>query len=212
MLEIARSIFIGGVIIFIIYLLTTRDYAKSDLRRSNEELTRYKEKQQEAEKDIEKLNDLLEIAKTKRHEKNNQIDTLNEELRKTQDKLETKEVEVEKLKRSSRSRTLNVKPNKKSTSGVLLGTFEATAYDDTPASQGKWVGKTATGVKPRVGVIAVDPRIIPLGTKLYVEGYGNCIAGDTGGDIKGNRLDLFFNTPSEVKKYGRRQVKVYRRE
>lgn len=96
--------------------------------------------------------------------------------------------------------------------GKYIGVFEATAYDDSPQSQEKWVGQTATGVKPQVGVIAVDPRIIPLGTKLYVEGYGECIAGDTGGAIKGRRLDLFFNTRSEVKKYGRKNVKVYRRD
>lgn len=85
----------------------------------------------------------------------------------------------------------------------------ATAYDDTPQSQGKWVGRTATGVKPRHGIAAVDPRVIPLGTKLYVEGYGECIAADTGGAIKGNRIDLFFNSSRDVRNFGRRQVKVY---
>lgn len=91
----------------------------------------------------------------------------------------------------------------------LLGTFEATAYTDNAQSQGKWVGQTATGMKPQVGVIAVDPRVIPLGTKLYVEGYGNAIAGDTGGAIKGKRVDLFFNTQKECTNYGRRSVKVW---
>ncbi len=85
----------------------------------------------------------------------------------------------------------------------------ATAYDDSQKSQGKWVGKTATGVKPRRGIAAVDPRVIPLGTKLYVEGYGECIAADTGGAIKGNRIDLFFHSPREVRNFGRRKVKVY---
>lgn len=94
-------------------------------------------------------------------------------------------------------------------------TMKATAYDDTPASQGKWVGVTASGMKPQRGVVAVDPRVIPLGTKLYVEStdgspdYGYCVAGDTGGAIKGNRIDLFFHKRSEVRNFGRRSVKVH---
>lgn len=93
--------------------------------------------------------------------------------------------------------------------------MKATAYDNSPQSQGKWVGKTATGMKPQRGVVAVDPRVIPLGTKLYIESldnsadYGFAVAGDTGGAIKGNRIDLFHNTRSEVSNFGRRNVKVY---
>lgn len=87
----------------------------------------------------------------------------------------------------------------------------ATAYTDDVKSQGKWVGKTASGMKPQVGVVAVDPKIIPLGTKLYVEGYNDnkiCIAGDTGGAIKGKRIDLFMNSRNEALKFGRKKVKV----
>ena len=87
-------------------------------------------------------------------------------------------------------------------------TMEATAYTDDANSQGKWVGQTASGMKPQYGVVAVDPKVIPLGTKLYIEGYGNAVAGDTGGAIKGNRIDLFFNTKSEVSNFGRRSIKV----
>ena len=57
-------------------------------------------------------------------------------------------------------------------------------------------GTTATGVNlranPNAKVIAVDPRVIPLGTKVYVEGYGYAVAADTGGAIKGNKIDVFF--------------------
>lgn len=95
--------------------------------------------------------------------------------------------------------------------GEPLGTFEATAYTDDVASQGKWVGQTATGRDPAVGVIAVDPNIIPLNTKLHVEGYGDCVAGDTGGAIKGKRIDIFLNSSNECKKWGRQQVKVWKR-
>lgn len=73
-------------------------------------------------------------------------------------------------------------------------------------------GITSTGINlkrnPDVKVIAVDPSIIPLGTKVYVEGYGYAIAGDTGGSIKGNKIDVFFPDKSEAYKWGRKQVKI----
>jgi 3D (Asp-Asp-Asp) domain-containing protein len=63
-------------------------------------------------------------------------------------------------------------------------------------------------MKAQHGVVAVDPRVIPLGTRLNVEGYGNCIAGDTGSAIKGNRIDLCFDTLAECNAYGMRKVRV----
>lgn len=98
-------------------------------------------------------------------------------------------------------------------SKVLVCT--ATAYDASPASNGIYAGQTATGMKPAYGVVAVDPRVIPLGSKLYIEAvdgswtYGYAIAGDTGGAIKGNKVDLFHDTAYECRQFGRRQAKVY---
>lgn len=60
-----------------------------------------------------------------------------------------------------------------------------------------------------ISTVAVDPRVIPLGTKLYIEGYGYAIAADTGLAIKGNKVDLFFNTLSEAKSWGARYVNVH---
>lgn len=99
-------------------------------------------------------------------------------------------------------------------------TMTATAYDLSFESTGKnpgdrHYGLTASGTKARPGVVAVDPRVIPLGTKLYVQSldgskdYGFAIAEDTGGAIKGNKIDLFFETSSQVNRFGRRKVKVY---
>ena len=99
-------------------------------------------------------------------------------------------------------------------------TMTATAYDLSYESCGKRPGQrgygiTASGMQARRGVVAVDPRIIPLGTKLYIESadgsfvYGNAVAGDTGGAIKGNKIDLFMDTRSECLQFGRRTVKVY---
>ncbi len=73
-------------------------------------------------------------------------------------------------------------------------------------------GITHTGINlranPNVKVIAVDPKVIPLGSKVWVEGYGYAVAGDTGGAIKGKKIDLHVPTKSEAYKFGRRQVKM----
>ncbi|MCK9443365.1 MAG: 3D domain-containing protein [Tissierellaceae bacterium] len=99
-------------------------------------------------------------------------------------------------------------------------TMSATAYDlsyescrKNPGDPG--YGITASGTKARPGVVAVDPRVIPLGTKLYIQSldgskdYGFAIAEDTGGAIKGNKVDLFYEDSNIVNRFGRRKVKVY---
>jgi resuscitation-promoting factor RpfB len=86
-------------------------------------------------------------------------------------------------------------------------TLVATAY--SPSGNGPFGMQTATpGVRCRYGVVAVDPRIIPLGTRLYVPGYGNCVAYDTGSAIKGHRIDLFYPRESQASAYGRKRVTV----
>lgn len=86
--------------------------------------------------------------------------------------------------------------------------MEATAYTDDKQSQGKWVGQTATGVKSQIGIVAVDPKVIPLGTRLYVEGYGPARAMDTGGAIKGNRIDVFLPNRGKCIEWGRKNIRV----
>ncbi len=87
-------------------------------------------------------------------------------------------------------------------------TMVATAYTDSPSENGGYT-TTATGNSIRYGVVAVDPRIIPLGSKLYVEGYGFAYACDTGGAIKGHRIDLVMPSFSASNRWGRRTVKVH---
>ncbi|MEK3764182.1 MULTISPECIES: ubiquitin-like domain-containing protein [unclassified Solibacillus] len=86
---------------------------------------------------------------------------------------------------------------------------EATAY--TPHCTG-CSGISAAGLNlranPDMKVIAVDPRIIPLGTKVWVEGYGNAVAADTGGAIKGNKIDVLVPTKSEAYNWGRKKVRL----
>jgi 3D (Asp-Asp-Asp) domain-containing protein len=68
---------------------------------------------------------------------------------------------------------------------------------------------TATGMRCVRGAVATDPRVIPLGTKMYIDGYGYAFACDTGGAIKGNRIDLAFNTVGECFQHGRRKNRVW---
>lgn len=88
-------------------------------------------------------------------------------------------------------------------------TVTATAY--TASCEG-CSGVTSTGIdlnaNPDQKVISVDPNVIPLGSKVYVEGYGNAIAGDTGGSIKGNKIDVFIPTKEEAIKFGRQTLTV----
>lgn len=70
-------------------------------------------------------------------------------------------------------------------------------------------GITATGLRARKGIVAVDPRIIPLGTRLFIPGYGEALAADTGGWIKNYRVDLCFESLEECFKFGRRRIMVY---
>jgi len=82
----------------------------------------------------------------------------------------------------------------------------ATAYS---AECGGCSGMTAIGRPAGRGIIAVDPRVIPLGTHVFIPGYGTAIAGDTGGAIHGNRIDLGFNSNAAAYQFGRRSVTVY---
>ncbi|MBM7706121.1 3D (Asp-Asp-Asp) domain-containing protein [Chryseomicrobium aureum] len=97
------------------------------------------------------------------------------------------------------------------TSPEAVKTFqvEATAY--TAYCTG-CSGITATGINlranPHLKVIAVDPRVIPLGSRVWVEGYGEAIAGDTGGAIKGNKIDVFIPNQQQALNWGRKTVTI----
>ncbi|BBN99360.1 3D domain-containing protein [Sporolactobacillus terrae] len=83
-------------------------------------------------------------------------------------------------------------------------TVSATAYCE--------MGRTATGYNykkhPKAKAIAVDPRVIPLGSKVYIPGYGYAIARDTGGRIKGKIIDVHFKTRKQAIKWGRKKLKI----
>lgn len=93
--------------------------------------------------------------------------------------------------------------------------MRATAYDDSFESNGNYLKRAANGMSLQRGVVAVDPKVIPLGTRLYIESpdgswiYGYAVAADTGGAIKGNKIDLYMDSRQEAIKFGVRNVTVY---
>lgn len=79
-------------------------------------------------------------------------------------------------------------------------TLESTAY--------AYDGTTANGTKVQKGIVAVDPDVIPLGTKVWVEGYGHAIAADTGSAVKGKIVDVWLPSEEEAIQWGRKDVEV----
>lgn len=103
--------------------------------------------------------------------------------------------------------TVTPEPSVPETSGGTSMSMVATGYSYTQPGLSFY---TATGIDLRQNsrVIAVDPSVIPLGSVVEVSGYGYAVAGDTGGDIIGNRIDLHFNTVQECYNFGRQTVTV----
>ncbi|AYD40117.1 hypothetical protein D4Z93_06135 [Clostridium fermenticellae] len=119
---------------------------------------------------------------------------------------------------SSSSSTSNESASASNVSGTLSrgmsGSVSYSGVVNICATAYSGDGITASGTSTRrdpggYSTIAVDPRVIPIGSRVYVEGYGYAIAEDTGGAIKGNRIDLFFNSEGEAQNWGVRSVKVY---
>ena len=82
----------------------------------------------------------------------------------------------------------------------------ATAYSAYDPGNGN---RTATGTPVRHGVIAVDPSVIPLGTRVFIPGYGEAVAEDIGGAIHGYRIDVAFDTHAEALMFGRQDLEIF---
>ncbi len=92
----------------------------------------------------------------------------------------------------------------------MTATAFTAGFESTGKRPGdKHYGVTKSGLNVGKGVVAVDPRVIPLGTWLYVEGYGYSIAADTGSGVKGNSIDLYYESVDDAKSFGRKKIKVY---
>ncbi|WP_242784850.1 cell wall-binding protein EntB [Bacillus cereus] len=155
-----------------------------------------------------------EIAKTKEEEKAREIAKAKEEekareIAKTKE--EEKAREIAKAKEEERAKEAS-KNNIQSAKREL--TVVATAYTADPSENGTYGGRVLTAMghdltaNPNMRIIAVDPKVIPLGSKVWVEGYGEAIAGDTGSAIKGNRIDVLMGSKSKAMNWGRQTVKV----
>ncbi len=149
-----------------------------------------------------------EIAKAKEEEKAQEIAKAKEEAKAREiakAKEETKAREAIKEKEQSKNNTQSAKREL---------TVVATAYTADPSENGTYGGRVLTAMghdltaNPNMRIIAVDPKVIPLGSKVWVEGYGEAIAGDTGSAIKGNRIDVLMGSKSKAMNWGRQTVKV----
>lgn len=169
------------------YEFTYKPEPKSESKEDGSNLEQYKEREEEQKPQQPKVQTGYTEEVTAGQEEDN---TKNE----TQEPKQEQEVEKETT-------------NPTEESGQVM-TMEATAYG--PDCSG-CSGVTATGMDVSSGnpkVIAVDPNVIPLGTRVHVEGYGEAIASDTGGAIKGNIIDVLYPSEAEAESWGRRQVKV----
>ncbi|MEB9900671.1 cell wall-binding protein EntB [Bacillus cereus] len=160
-----------------------------------------KVKEEEKVQEIAKAKE-EEIAKAKEEEKAREIAKAKEE---------EKAREIAKAKEEERAKEAS-KNNIQSAKREL--TVVATAYTADPSENGTYGGRVLTAMghdltaNPNMRIIAVDPKVIPLGSKVWVEGYGEAIAGDTGSAIKGNRIDVLMGSKSKAMNWGRQTVKV----
>lgn len=165
------------------------------------------------EKKYAKLTSINESLSTTVSEQNITIKGLETEKNDLTSKISELEKENKELKEKTQKKTTTSKPQSTSVSasvsGTSLGKFKITAYCNCSKCCGKWAGgPTASGVMPKAGrTIAVDPKVIPLGTKVIIDGKVY-VAEDTGGAIKGNRIDMYFATHSEALNWGVRYRNV----
>ncbi|MED2141334.1 cell wall-binding protein EntB [Bacillus thuringiensis] len=192
-----------------------QEIAKAKEEEKAREIARAKE--EEKAKEIAKAKEeekAREIARVKEEEKAKEIAKAKEE-EKAQEIAKAKEEErareIAKAKEEERAKEVS-KNNIQSAKREL--TVVATAYTADPSENGTYGGRVLTAMghdltaNPNMRIIAVDPKVIPLGSKVWVEGYGEAIAGDTGSAIKGNRIDVLMGSKSKAMNWGRKTVKV----
>ncbi|PEN66408.1 cell wall-binding protein EntB [Bacillus wiedmannii] len=161
-----------------------------------------------------------EIAKAKEEAKAQEIAKAKEEAKAREiakAKEEAKAQEIAKAKEEAKAREI-AKAREESKNNIQSAkrelTVVATAYTADPSENGTYGGRVLTAMghdltaNPNMRIIAVDPKVIPLGSKVWVEGYGEAIAGDTGSAIKGNRIDVLMGSKSKAMNWGRQTVKV----
>ncbi|MDX5883222.1 cell wall-binding protein EntB [Bacillus cereus group sp. BfR-BA-00999] len=198
-----------------------QEIAKAKEEAKAQEIAKAKEeaKAQEIAKAKEEAK-AQEIAKAKEEAKAQEIAKAKEEAKAREiakAKEEAKAREIAKAKEEAKAReALKAKEESKNNaqSAKRELTVVATAYTADPSENGTYGGRVLTAMghdltaNPNMRIIAVDPKVIPLGSKVWVEGYGEAIAGDTGSAIKGNRIDVLMGSKSKAMNWGRQTVKV----
>ncbi|PHF14960.1 enterotoxin [Bacillus wiedmannii] len=199
----------------------TQKVAKAKEEAKAQEIVKAKEeaKAQEIAKAKEEAK-AQEIAKAKEEAKAQEIAKAKEEAKAREiakAKEEAKAQEIAKAKEEAKAREI-AKAREESKNNIQSAkrelTVVATAYTADPSENGTYGGRVLTAMghdltaNPNMRIIAVDPKVIPLGSKVWVEGYGEAIAGDTGSAIKGNRIDVLMGSKSKAMNWGRQTVKV----
>ncbi|KMP65161.1 hypothetical protein TU57_10425 [Bacillus cereus] len=168
----------------------------------------------------EKQKELSAVIDTLSQEKSD-MNAENEKLKNEVEQLKKIKADAEKAKQAKQEQVKSAEKKSSSSSTVSAGGYEnwrkinvqATAYSTYEAGDklaGQWQGLTATGTSVRWGVIAVDPSVIPLGSKVYIPQFNQTFtAEDTGNAIKGNIIDIFMNTNSQANDWGRRNIEIY---
>ncbi|MEC2714365.1 cell wall-binding protein EntD [Bacillus cereus] len=152
-------------------------------------------------------------TRTKTPVKNNTV-VKNKESVKSNDSIKNVESSKPVVKEKTAAKPVAKSTETSAPAGGREITVEATAYTADPSENGSYGGRVLTAMghdltaNPNMKVIAVDPKVIPLGSKVWVEGYGEAIAGDTGGAIKGNRIDVLVGSDGSANSWGRKSVKV----
>ncbi|WCS68488.1 hypothetical protein Goe16_00740 [Bacillus phage vB_BsuM-Goe16] len=176
------------------------DSLKKDLQHSSKIYKDLKDQVKKLEEDKKKLERGNNNLKEDKMHLQNQVKKLS--MKDSSGKISRNKVHT------SSKKVASATPNKKASKSNTLS-VTATAY--TAYCTG-CSGVTTTGIDltshPDMKVIAVDPNVIPLGSRVHVEGYGYAIAGDTGGAIKGNKIDIFVPDRQDALAWGVRTVKV----
>ncbi|MGN4850775.1 cell wall-binding protein EntB [Bacillus cereus group sp. MYBK181-1] len=183
-------------------IVKPKEEAKVKEEEKAQEIVKPKEEKVKEEVKAQEIVKPKEEAKVKEEEKAQEI---------VKAKEEEKVQEIAKAKEEERAKEAS-KNNIQSAKREL--TVVATAYTADPSENGTYGGRVLTAMghdltaNPNMRIIAVDPKVIPLGSKVWVEGYGEAIAGDTGSAIKGNRIDVLMGSKSKAMNWGRQTVKV----
>lgn len=176
-----------------------------------EEQNKLREQQEELAKNLQKKEESLKEVQNKLNKINSELSGAQQEKASIEGKIKAAQALAAREREAANQKAGQSNSNSQNKPGQAVKGQElyvvATAY--SPEESGTY---TALGYNiqenPHMKLIAVDPAVIPLGSKVWVENYGTAIAGDTGGAIKGHKIDLLMPTRAEALQWGRRPVKI----